>query len=123
MLASTVLTGERAATVVDALTRAPAGSGPDGSSCAVEGAVTGETEVIARLWQGSTAQDVRVRYAACEGNGITGLGDSRTLTAEACQAIMVPPIVFTSGKEPAAKLCAPAPTPSAVAPSAKPTKK
>ena len=123
LLASTVLTGERAATVVDALTRAPAGSGPDGSSCAVEGAVTGETEVIARLWQGSTAQDVRVRYAACEGNGITGLGDSRTLTAEACQAIMVPPIVFTSGKEPAAKLCAPNPTPSAVAPSAKPTKK
>ena len=85
--------------------------------------MTGETEVIARLWQGSTAQDVRVRYAACKGNGITGLGDSRTLTAEACQAIMVPPIVFSSGMEPAAKLCGPNPTPSAVAPSAKPTKK
>ena len=123
LLASTVLTGERAANVVDALMRAPVGSGPDGSSCAVEGDVTGETEVIARLWQGSNAQDVRVRYAACEGNGITGLGDSRKLTAEACQAIMVPPIAFTSGKEPAAKLCWPAPTPSAVAPSTKPGKK
>ncbi|MEZ5202609.1 MAG: hypothetical protein R2742_15505 [Micropruina glycogenica] len=44
--------------------------------------MTGETEVIARLWQGSTAQDVRVRYARREGSDVTGLeGDSRTLTA------------------------------------------
>ncbi|MBK8447107.1 MAG: hypothetical protein IPL41_10635 [Micropruina sp.] len=109
LVASTALSGRQADEVVEALATAPKGSGPDDSSCQGEG----DTFVIVRVW-GEQPSDVRVRYSGCQGNGITNQGQAQQLTGEACQAIMVPPITFTSGFGRAARMCAPEPTASAV---------
>jgi len=110
LVASKQLVADAAQPVFEALTAAPKGSGPDDPSCHV----VGNTDVIVRLWKGSTAKDAVVRYAGCQGNGVTGLDERRKLTREICHAVMVPPITFTTGFGAAGKLCAPDPTPSAV---------
>ena len=109
LVASKVLVGDTAQPVFEALTAAPKGVGPDDPSCQA----VGRTEVIVRLWKGSTAADVSVRYAGCQGNGVTGLDGVRKLTRAVCQAVMVPPITFTTGHGQAGRLCAPDPKPSA----------
>ena len=116
LLASKPLTGSEATQVTKALASAPRGSGPD-ESCRA----TGDTAVLARLWQGTAVQDVFVRYSGCTGNGIFDGTGSRELTGEACHAVMIPPLVFTTGHGEAATMCAPAPTPSA-SPSGTPTR-
>ena len=108
LLASKQLAEDAAVSVFDALRQAPRGTGPDDTSCKV----VGDTEVIVRLWQGDVANDVAVRYSGCRGNGVTGLGRPRRLTREACRAVMVPPITFTTGFGKAGRLCAPDPIPS-----------
>ncbi|MCB0893598.1 MAG: hypothetical protein KDB51_17570 [Propionibacteriaceae bacterium] len=119
LLASKPLDTAAAADVRTALAAAPNGSGPDEGCSDTRGDTT---HVVVKLVNDLATQYVTVRYAGCRGNGTTGLGEPRKLTREACQAIMVQPVVFTSGYGTAATLCMPNPTPSAVAPSAKPTK-
>lgn len=106
LVASTSLTGTEGRKVTTALAGAPAGSGPDDASCEVPGADFARV----RLWHGEVASDVYVRYAGCRGNGIFDGGPSRKLTAEACQAVLQPPLAFTTGHGPAGRLCAPVPT-------------
>ena len=110
LLASKQLTGSAARQVAQALASAPDGTGPDDDSCTR----AGDAEVVVRLWEGQAAQDVRVRYSGCRGNGIEGLGAPRKVTFDACQAIMQGALTFNSGHGAAAQLCAPPPTPSAV---------
>jgi len=117
LLASKPLTGYEATQVAEALASGRRGSGPDDVSCRA----IGDTAVLARLWQGENVQDVFVRYSGCTGNGVFYGGCTRQLTREACQAVLVPPLVFTTGHGEAAELCAPAPAPSA-APSGTPTR-
>ncbi len=117
LVASKLLTGAEGRSVAAALAAAPAGSGPDDTSCEA----SAPDFARARLWHGETASEVYVRYAGCRGNGIFDGGPSRKLTAEACRAVLQPPLVFTTGHGPAGELCmAPpvtggedAPTPSA----------
>lgn len=107
LLASTLLAGRAAEQVDEAVSTAPKGNGPDDASCTAKG----DTFVIMRVW-GEWPYDVRVQYSGCQGNGITNQGEPHKLTAAACQAIMVPPIAFTSGSGAAAAMCAPAPSPT-----------
>ena len=123
LLASKLLTGTDGHEVAGALAAAPAGSGPDDPSCTS----AGNTAALARLWRGTVAADVVVRYSGCRGNGIVDGAGSRQLTEDACQQVLQTPLVFTAGHGEAAKLCAQpppevaGPQPSAVPPSAKPT--
>ena len=120
--------------VMAALAKAPKGSGPDESTCDA----VGDTAVLVRLHDGSIpslGSEVVVRYSGCRGNGIFTARGSHQLTAEACQAVLQRPLIFTTGHGPAGRLCGapgertpatpPAPTPSEgpptdVPPSAKP---
>lgn len=120
--------------VMAALAKAPKGSGPDESTCDA----AGDTAVLVRLHDGSIpslGSEVVVRYSGCQGNGIFTASGSHQLTAEACQAVLQRPLIFTTGHGPAGRLCGapgertpatpPAPTPSEgpptdVPPSAKP---
>lgn len=111
LVASTQVFGEAAAETVSALREAPPGSGPDEADCST----VGDTDVIARLWRPQGVQDVNVRYAGCQGNGVTGFGAKRRLTTEVCLVIMTPPITFAGGYGKAGRLCSvQGPTPSAV---------
>lgn len=109
LVASTSLPAIPAAQLRTILTNAATGSGPDDTSCTS----AGDTAVLVRLWSADDrSQDVFVRYSGCVGNGVDDGTTARELTAEVCQAIMTPPLRFTSGHGAAAKLCAPAPNPT-----------
>lgn len=102
LLASRSLDALQAAGLRATLDSAPAGSGPDETSCTAEG----DTAVLVRLWgPDDTHQDVLVRYSGCSGNGIVGLGEPRRLTSNACTEVMQLPIAFTRGHGKAARLC------------------
>ncbi len=115
LLASKPLDPEEGRAVTAALAKAPRGSGPDDASCTSPG----DTGVLVRQWRGPDAAEVAVRYSGCRGNGIVDRATSRTLTRDACQAVLQPPLVFTTGHGRAGALCAPPARPAG--PSATPT--
>ncbi|MFT4215874.1 MAG: hypothetical protein QM619_01635 [Micropruina sp.] len=102
LVASKLLDSDAGRTVTAALAAAPKGSGPD-SACT--GA--GSTAAMVRQWRGANVTDTVVRYSGCQGNGIVGGSASRKLTRDACEAVLQPPLVFTTGSGEAGKLCIP----------------
>lgn len=119
--------------VLARLVQAPKGTGPDDASCDA----TGDTAVLVRQQDGSNTaigSDIVVRYSGCRGNGVFDGTTQRKLTREVCEAVLQPPLVFTTGHGKAAELCTseearggtlkptPGSTSTAVAPSGKPTR-
>lgn len=104
LVASKPMADDNARRLMAALAKAPKGSGPDDTSCEA----AGDTAVLVRLHDGSIpslGSDVVVRYSGCRGNGIFTATGSRELTAEACRAVLQPPLIFTTGQGRASTLC------------------
>jgi hypothetical protein len=76
------LSGAKAAALVSALQRAPAGSGPDDPKDCEEGEPENQAGLY-RLWSGPTATDVWLHWDTCRGHGIDDGRNAYRLTADA----------------------------------------
>lgn len=95
LLASLRWNDNDAAELVEAITSAPAGSGPDDDNSCAASQRLGEELLVLQVDDGSDVQEVVVRYSGCGGHGVDDGTTTRRLTGDLLQRLLVGPLTPT----------------------------
>ncbi|MCW2792187.1 MAG: hypothetical protein JWO76_1285 [Nocardioides sp.] len=96
LMGSRLLTGPRAASVLDAIRSAPVGGGPDTPRTCLHDQY-GDTAIALRLHTGDSTREVYVYYDTCFGNGFDDGTTRRELTVESCLPLFGDNVALFSG--------------------------
>lgn len=91
IISSSLMTGAQAQNMVDAINKAPEGSGPNESANCSGDLQYGDEVVVLRVRGGSQEREVLVRYSGCDGNGVDDGVRAHRLTAEVLRPVLSGP--------------------------------